>query len=352
MNLNRRTTGGAALPPGAAPAGLHGIPRRLACAWLAALALASAGAVSPRAHAQNWPARPVRMIVPSPPGNSVDVAARILADALSKAWKQPVFVENRPGGAGVPGMVAGKMAAPDGYTIVIGPSSTIGINPLLYGNLPYEPRRDFEPVNGLYLGPMMLLAHVKSPFRSLADVIDGARKNPQGLSIAIGGPVGTTQHMTTELFRSRAGIDFVNVHYKGSAPAMQDLLGGQVPLLFDSVTSGLPQVTSGTVRAIAVTSAQRMPQLPDVPTVAELGFPHFEGVGWGGLLVPKGTPAAIIERMTRDASEELSQPAVQQQMLARGLIADPRGAREWNAFVESERSKWGRLIKSAHIKAE
>lgn len=324
--------------------------KKLACLFAAAAAL---GLAAPGgALAQAWPDKPVRLLVPTPPGNALDISARILADGLAKQWKQSVFVENKGGGAGVPAMMAAKISAPDGYTILMAPSSTVGINPGLYPNLPYDPKKDFDAVSGVYLGPIMLVASAKSPYTSLKDVVAAAKREPGKLAIAIGGPPGTTQHLSTELFRTRAGLETISVPYKGSAPAMQDLIGGQVGLLFDSVASALPQIKAGTIRPIAVATAQRMPQLPDVPTIAELGYPGFEAVSWGGLMVPKGTPAAIIERIGVDARKLVNDPAVREQMLARGLLPDARDARQWGLFVDAEMAKWGELIRTANIKPE
>ncbi|WP_420991480.1 Bug family tripartite tricarboxylate transporter substrate binding protein [Cupriavidus sp. 30B13] len=304
------------------------------------------------AHAQTWPDKPVRLLVPTPPGNALDISARLLGDRLAQRWKQAVVVDNRPGGSGLPAMIAGKTAAPDGYTIIVAPSSTMAINPGLYPKLPYDPRENFDTVGGIYLAPIMLVAGNASPYHSLADVVAAARKEPGKLAIAIGGPPGTTQHLSAELFRFRAGLQVINVPYKGSGPAMQDLLGGQVGLLFDSVASALPQIKAGALRPIAVASAQRMPQLPNVPTIAESGYPGFEAVSWGGLAVPRGTPQAVIDRIGEDTRAIVNDPAVREQMLSRGLLPDPRGAADWSRFIDSEIVKWGELIKSAHITVE
>ncbi|WP_454726738.1 MULTISPECIES: Bug family tripartite tricarboxylate transporter substrate binding protein [Cupriavidus] len=304
------------------------------------------------AQAQAWPDKPVRFLVPTPPGNALDISARLLGDRLAQRWKQAVVVDNRPGGSGLPAMIAGKTAAPDGYTVIVAPSSTMAINPGLYPKLPYDPRENFDTVGGIYLAPIMLLASNASPYHSLADVVAAARKEPGKLAVAIGGPPGTTQHLSAELFRYRAGLQVINVPYKGSGPAMQDLLGGQVGLLFDSVASALPQIKAGGVRPIAVASAQRMPQLPNVPTIAESGYPGFEAVSWGGLAVPKGTPRAVIERIGEDTRAIVNDPAVREQMLSRGLLPDARGPAEWSRFIDSEIVKWGDLIKAAHITVE
>jgi len=304
------------------------------------------------AWARAWPERPVKLLVPTPPGNALDISARLLSDRLAQRWKQAVVVENRAGGSGIPAMVAGKSAAPDGYTIIVAPSSTMAMNPGLYPKLPYDPRKDFDTVGGIYLGPIMLVAGNSSPYHSVADVVAAARKEPGKLAMAIGGPPGTTQHLSSELFCFRAGLQVIKVTYKGSGPAMQDLLGGQVGLLFDSVASALPQIKAGTLRPIAVASAQRMPQLPQVPTIAESGYPSFEAVSWGGLAVPKGTPQAVIDQIGEDVRAIVNDPAVSEQMLARGLLPDARNAADWSSFIDAEILKWGELIQSAHISVE
>jgi len=320
--------------------------------FLRLLALCAFALAGLQAHADTFPSKPVRLLVPTPPGNALDISARLLADRLSVIWQQSVYVENRGGGAGVPAMMAGKTSAADGYTIVVGPSSTVGINPGLFPKLPYDPLKDFDMVGGIYLGPIMLIANPKSPYRSLQDVVAAARAAPGRTALAFGGPLGTTQHLSMELFRHSAQLDVIGVPYKGSAAAMQDLVGGQVDLLFDSVASALPQIKAGTVRPLAVATAQRMPQLPDVPTVAELGYPGFEAVSWGGLMVPKGTPQAVIDRISADVRRVVADPGVREQMLERGLLPDGRDARDWLVFVDAEIGKWGALIRTADIKPE
>lgn len=319
---------------------------------LAAALAGPATLLAQAARAQDWPGKPVKLLVPTPPGNALDISARILADRLGQAWKQSVVVENKAGGSGIPAMVSGKIAAPDGYTVIVAPSSTMAINPGLYPKLPYDPRKDFDTVGGIYLGPIMLVAHNASPYRTLADVTAAAQKDPGKLAIAIGGPPGTTQHLSAELFRYRAKLDVINVPYKGSGPALQDLMGGQVGVLFDSVASALPQIRAGTVRPIAVATAQRMPQLPDVPTIAESGYPGFEAVSWGGLAVPRGTPRAVVERIGADVRTIVQDPEVRAQMLARGLLPDARGPADWSRFIDAEIAKWGDLIKAANITVE
>lgn len=331
-----------------APAGETKMPIK----FLAALATAALALALPAAAADSYPTRPVRLLVPTPPGNALDIGARMLAEGLAARWKQNAYVDNKAGGAGVPAMLEGKNAAPDGYTIIVAPSSTAGINPGLYPNLPYAPLKDFEAVSGIYLGPVLLVTRPGTSYRTLKDVLDVARKEPGQLQIAIAGPLGTTQHLSMELFADRAGIKVQGVPYKGSGPALQDLLGGHTDLLFDSVASAIPHIKAGTVKPIAVATLERMPQIPDVPTFAESGLPGFEAVSWGGLMVPKGTPPELVARIAADTRAVVEQPDMREKMLARGLIPDARGPKEWNDFIAAEIAKWSALIKAANIKPE
>ena len=322
-----------------------------------ALILAAAGALTLAATplaalAQAaFPSKPVRLVVPFPPGQATDIVARLLADALTKQWGQQVIVENRAGGASIPGMLQGRDAAPDGHTITFGTSGSIGVNPSLYPTLPYDPPRDFAMVGGVFIVPLMIVAHPSAPYANLKEMIAAAKKDPGKLDWAYAG-TGTSQHLTGELFKVRAGVDILGVTYKGSGPAMTDLLGGQVKLMVDSLASALPHIKAGKIRALAMTTPQRVPQLPDVPTVAESGYPGFDGVGWGGLVVPKATPAALVERIGADVRRALADPVMQQRIIDRGAIPDPRGPREWTEFVGAEIVKWGEVVRRANLKPE
>jgi len=317
----------------------------------AAVAVALALAVPAAATAQAWPARTVRLIVPFPPGQATDIVARLLAEQLSTAWGQSVIVDNRAGGGGVPGIVAGRDAAADGYTIALGTSGTLAVNPGIYSKLPYDPLKDFAFVGGVFTVPLMLVAHPSFPHATVTDLVAAAKKAPGTINWAVPG-TGTSQHLTGELFKSRAGVDLVGIPYKGSGPAMTDLLGGQVTLSVDSLASSLPHIKSGKIKAIAMTSAQRVPQLPDVPTVAEAGMPGFEGVGWGGLVVPLATPKDVVERIGGDVRRILLDQAMQARIADRGAVADPKGTAEFTAFVQSEIRKWGEIARLAKIKLD
>jgi tripartite-type tricarboxylate transporter receptor subunit TctC len=298
-----------------------------------------------------FPAKPVKFIVPFPPGQATDIAARLVADELGKVWRESVVVENKGGGAGVPALIAARDAPPDGYTITLGTTGPVSVNPALYSKLPYDPQKDFIMVHGVFTVPQMIVAHAATPYRTLQDLVDAAKKEPGRLNW--GYPAtGAAQHLTGELFKYRAGVDITPVLYKGSGQAMSDLLGGQVPLLVDSLASALPHLKAGKIRALAVTTLQRTPHLPDVPTVAEQGYPGFEGVGWGGLMVPKATPREVVERIAADARRVMHDPAVQQRIVDRGLIPDVRGPKEWGEFVAAETAKWGDIVRRIGLKMD
>ena len=303
------------------------------------------------AQAQGFPTKPVRMIVPFPPGQATDIVARMLAERLTTTWNQTVIIDNRAGGGGVPGTLAGRDAPADGYTVTLGTSGTIAVNPGIYSKLPYDPLKEFAMVGGVFTVPLMLVAHPSFPYHTVKELVEAAKKAPGTLNWAFPG-TGTSQHLTGELFKFRAGIDLVGIPYKGSGPAMTDLLGGQVTLMMDSLASALPHIKSGRIKAIAMSSAQRVPQLPEVPTIAESGFAGFEGVGWGGLVIPIATPKDIVEKIGGDVRKILSDPAMQSRIVERGAIADPRGTAEFAAFVKAEITKWGDIAKQANIKVD
>jgi tripartite-type tricarboxylate transporter receptor subunit TctC len=270
---------------------------------------------------------------------------------LTVAWGQQVYIENRAGGIGVPAMLAAKAAAPDGYTLVMATTSTLSINPILRTDLPYSPVKDFVPASNVILAPLVLVAHPSFAPRSIADLVATAKKAPERLVFATPGQA-TAQHMTLELFAARAGIKLEHVHYKGSGPAIIDLIGGQVQVMVDSVASALPHIKSGKIRAIAVTTAQRIPQLPDVPTIAESGYPGFEGAGWAGIVLLAGTPREIVERVSADIQAALRDPQLRADIIARGSIPDPRTPQSYAEFIRAETAKWAQVAKETHIRVE
>jgi len=300
------------------------------------------------AHAQaNYPNKPVKFIVPFPPGQATDIVARMVADRLTGIWGQPVIVENRPG---IPGMVAGYNAAPDGYTITIGTSGMLVVNPSVYDKLPYDTIKDYVFTGGLAITPMMIVVKADLPYQTLQDLVNAAKKEPGKFNIGYGG-INNTQHLTGEYFKYMTGINMVGITYKGSASAVTDLLGGQISILVDSLAATLPHIQSGKVRPLAVTTLERVPQLPNLPTVAELGFPGFESIGWQGLIVPKGTPQAIVDKISKDGRAVASDPKFQAELIEKGLIPDTRDAKAWSDFVRSELAKWSEGAKRANIRA-
>ena len=300
--------------------------------------------------AGGYPNRAVKIIVPFPPGQAADIFARLLAERLTDLWKQPVIVENRAGGGGVPGIMAGKTAAPDGYTLTMGTSGTLGVNPGIYSALPYKPLEDFAPISNVFIAPLVAVAHPDAPFKTLAELIAAAKKEPGKINFASAGP-GTAQHLSAELFKSQAGIELVHVPYKGSGPAMTDLLGGQVMLMFDSVTAALGNIKGGKLRALAVTTAQRVPQLPEVPPIADT-LPGFDAAGWSGVLAPIATPREIVEKISADTQRLLREPALRDKIIERGSIPDPGTPQAYSNFIKAEMEKWARVAKAANVKLD
>jgi tripartite-type tricarboxylate transporter receptor subunit TctC len=313
---------------------------------LAALLFAAMGA----AHAQ-YPSKPVKIIVPFPAGQATDLAARIIAEALGKEWNQQVVVENIGGGAGIPGMVTARGAPPDGYTLVMGTSAVMVVNPAIMEKLPYSPFDDFVLIGPVFRNPLIIVATEKSPYRNVKDLVDAAKKEPGKLNWGYPG-AGTTQHLTGELFKQVAGVDIQGVMYKGSAAAVQDLLGDQIQLSVDGIGPNLPHIKAGKLRAIASTGEQRASQLPDVPTVAEQGYPGFSGEGWGGVVVPKGTPNDVVTKVSRDLAKVMNDPALQERLTRAGLAVDNMPRDQWIAFARKTHATWGEVARRNNIKVQ
>ena len=309
------------------------------------------GAWAMGAVAQTYPTKPVRIIVPFPPGQAADIFARMAAERLSAKWGQGVAVENRGGGGGIPGVLAAKQAAADGYTILVGTSGTLGVNPNIYTSIPYDPLKDFTPASNLFIAPLVLVAHPSFAPNDVKALVAAAKAKPGTINYASAGP-GTAQHMTGELFKHRAGIDLVHVPYKGSGPGMTDLIGGQVPIMFDSLASALPHIQSGRIRILAVTTAQRVPQLPEVPTIAEAGFPDYAGVGWSGFVLPAGTPREIVEKVSADTQAVLREPETARRIVERGAIPDPTTPQQYAEFIRTEIAKWGEVARIAKVRLD
>jgi tripartite-type tricarboxylate transporter receptor subunit TctC len=306
--------------------------------------------VAGSALAQEWPAKAVRIIVPFPAGGSADLMPRVVAEKLSEKWGQPVIVENRPGAAGNIGADAVFRAEPDGYTLLSSPPPPLVINKSLYPKLSYDPAQ-FAPVTVMGAIPNVLLVNPKVGASSVAEFIELAKKNPGKYNYASQGS-GTTSHLTAELFKSMAGgLQIAHIPYKGTAPALTDLLGGQVDMMCDNLGVSLPHVRSGKLKALAVASKTRFRELPDVPALAET-LPGFESIAWFGIVAPPRTPSAIVDRIAGGVRDALKLPDVQKRFA--DLSAEPMGLTpaETVAFMHQEVERWASVIRAAHVKLE
>jgi len=316
----------------------------------AALGLIGACALGFGALAQDYPARPVRFIVPYPPGGGTDVIARIVQPKLSEALGQTIVIENRGGAGGALGTEAAAKSAPDGYTFLFTLSSHT-INPLLY-KLDYDVERDFAPVSIIVSVPQLIAANPQAPAKTLKEMVAAAKANPGVYSYASVGN-GTPSHIAGELLKLRAGINMVHIPYRGGGPAVADTLGGQVPFLFVTAPAALSHVRSGKLRALAVTTAKRTPAAPEIPTVAEeLNIPDYEVDSWYAMFAPAKTPAAIVARMQRDVARVVRLPEVKQKLLEQGADSVGSSSEELERVVKAELRRWAQVIHDAGIKLE
>jgi tripartite-type tricarboxylate transporter receptor subunit TctC len=323
----------------------------------AALALALAVA-APAALAQGsaaWPGKPVRIVVPFTPGGTTDILARALAPELGKAFGQTFIVENKPGAGGNVGADVVAKAAPDGYTLVMGTVGTHAINPSLYPKMPYDAAKDFAPVTLVAGVPNVLVVNpAKAASEGIKDVqslIAYARAHPGKLNMASSGN-GTSIHLSGELFKTLTGTYMVHFPYRGSGPALLDLIGGTMDLMFDNLPSALPQIKSGKLVALGVTSIQRSTALPDVPTIAESGIPGFEASSWFGLLAPAGTPPEIVNRIQQETAKALASPLLKERLLAQGAIPSGMAPAEFGRFIAAEAKKWAQVVKASGAKID
>jgi len=322
--------------------------RRICFAAAAAgLALCLAGP----AWAQNFPTRTITIVVPYPPGGGVDAMARVAGDKLSAALGQPVVVENRGGAGGNIGTRYVAKSAPDGHTLLLGHTGSISINPSLYANAGYDPRKDFAPIGLMASMPVALLAHPSFPGKTVADVIAYAKANPGKLNVGTSS-IGTGGYMSAELFKATTGLDVVIIPYKGTGLLMNDLIGGHVPVAFGVLPPALGNLQAGTLRAIAMLSRTRFSALPDVPTAEESGMPGFEAVLHYGLLAPAGTPRPIVERLNAELQKLVESPEVQARIRAEGGDKLISTADEYAADIDREATKWGDLIRKLNLKVE
>ncbi len=302
----------------------------------------------PSLAADAWPSKPVRLIVPFPPGGPVDTTARIATQKLSEIWKIPTVIDNRAGAGGVVGAQAAAREAPDGYTLFMG-AIHHSVNPSLMGNLPYDIERDFAPISFAAMFPVFIVAHPSVPANTIQELIALAKK---GTPLAYGssGNGGGT-HLAGELFNMEAGTKLQHIPYKGSAPAMNDLLGGQVQLMFSDAPTALQHIKSGRVKVLGVASRQRSAMLPNVPTGVESGLPGYEAYSWAALFAPAKTPQAVLDKVNADFNTAFKDPTVRQRLLDAGAEADPGTQEQMRKRLHSELEKWARVIKTAGITA-
>ena len=316
------------------------------CLAAVLLAIASGAAV-----AQAYPVKPVRMVVPFPAGGATDIVGRLIAQKLSESWGQQVIVDNRGGAGGTIGSDIAAKSAPDGYTMLVGTSSTHAIAPSLYSKLPYDPVRDFAPVTLVASATILLAVHPSVPAKNVRDLIALAKRKPNALSFASSGNGGIS-HLIGEHFKSVGGIQMLHVPYKGDTPALVDLVGGQVHLMFGTAVSFLPYVKAGRLNALAVTNPKRSPIAPDVPTVAESGLPGFEALQWFGIFVPAGTSKEIVARLNGEIVKIVRLPDIRERMTSLGADVVGSTPEQFAAFQKADTTKWGRVIKESGAKIE
>ena len=314
-------------------------------------ALVAVLALSSLAAAQSYPSKPVHIIVPYPAGGVADLLPRLVGQKVSEKWGQPVIVENRAGASGNIGMTAGAQAEPDGYTLVLAPTGNLTVNPALFPDLPFDTARDFTPVTLLAESPNLLVVHPSVPARNFKELVAYAKANPGKLNFASPG-AGSGAHLAGELLNLEAGIQTVHVPYKGLAPAVNDLLGGQVQMMFAGISTVIQHVKGGKLVAIAMASPKRNPQLPDVPTVAESGLPGFDVTSWYGIVVRSGTPRAIVDKVQRDMAEALHDADLRAKLAGLGLEPVGDTPAEFDAVIKSDTRKWTDIVRKANIRIE
>ena len=303
------------------------------------------------AVAQSYPSKPVKLIVAFTPGSATDIIARVVADTFTRSMGQSFLVENKPGAGGIIGTEAAKNAAPDGYTLTACPSGPFGINPGVYSQLPYDPIRDFEPISNLVLTPQVIVVGAQTPYRSLKDLVDDAKKKPGEIAYGSLG-TGSTSHLTMEAFQQQAGIKLNHIPFKGGAEAQTQIMGGAFPVMSDTISGVQAQVKAGKLRPIGVAIPQRSPYLPDTPTIAEQGYKGFESVGWIGLCAPAKTPAAILDKLNAEVLKMLGTPEVKAKIEQLGATPVGDSREHFAAWIKSEIAKWSRVAKESGAKAD
>lgn len=303
------------------------------------------------AGAQNFPTRSLRMVIHFPPGGPTDFVGRALAQKLTEAWKQQIIVENRPGAGGIIGIETVLRAPADGYTLLFGTGGSLALAPALNPKLPYNVFTDLAPITLVVINPQILVVHPSLPVRSVQDLVKLAKSRPGQINYGSVGP-GSPQHMGMELLKSMAGVNLVHIPYKGTAPAMTELIAGQISAMFNSMPSVLPHIATGRLRGIAVGSAKRSPAAPNIPTVAEAGYKGFQYVTWYALLAPAAVPKDVIAKINAESVKVLSNPEMVQRLSSQGAEPAPGSPEELGKFMKNEFEEWKKVIKAANIKLE
>jgi tripartite-type tricarboxylate transporter receptor subunit TctC len=303
-----------------------------------------------QAWSQSYPAKPIRLISPFPPGAVVDTLCRTLAVPLGELLGQPVVVENRTGAGGNIGMDIVAKAPADGYTIGMGSIGTHAINPSVYARMPFDPLRDFVPITFVASNINVLVVHPSLPAQNVRELVAYAKANPGKLSYGSAG-TGTSQHLAGELFKQITGVDMTHVPYKGAGPAVSDLIAGQIPLMFADISASIGHIRAGKLRALGVTTRERTPLL-DVPTIIEQGIADFDVNAWFGLMAPAGTPREVVARLNADAAKALNQPALRERLQGLGLNPAPNSPEEFSQFIRGELERWGKVARAVNIRAE
>jgi len=318
---------------------------------LSRIALVAVALCAPLAAAaqSDWPTRPLRMIVPFPPGGVTDIVARAVGAKLATELGQQVVIDNKPGASGAIGAELGAKAAPDGYTLIMGNISTLAINPVTFAKLPYDPLTSFDPVSMVAVQPLLIAVHPEVPAKTLGELVLLAKSRPGQLSY---GTAGSSIHLAVEQFSSLAGIRMNHVPYKGSAPAVSDLVGGQIQVLFDPFSSLYPQVSGGKVRALAISTEKRSTVAPTIPTVAEQGYAGFDVSSWQGIVVPAGTPRPIVQRLNRELTKVLASPDIREKFAQFSAVPSATTPEQFGQTIREEITRWQKVAQTAGVKPE
>jgi tripartite-type tricarboxylate transporter receptor subunit TctC len=319
--------------------------------WLCAIVALAWGGLLTQAQAQNFPTRPITLVIPFAPGGSTSIVGRGIADKMSELLGEKVIVDNRPGAGGTVGTRAVAKSDPDGYTLVLGYTGTLAIGPSLFKKAGYDPRKDFAPIGVIGNAPNSLVVHPSFPAKTVAELIVYAKANPGKVNFGSAG-AGTASHITGEYFARSAGISLVHVPYKGTGPALVDLIGGHIPMAFAPIPASHPNVSAGTLRALAVTSTTRSSLMPDVPTLAEAGLQGFDASLYYGLAAPAGTPRPIVEKLNRVLRDALASDEVKKQLAADGTEITPGTPEDYADFIDKDEKKWSQLVKASGVEQE